>query len=101
MELTLFITKELGIREGISQQTGLAWKTATYVGSIAGSADVQMVVFDVRNGTNARIERFGIKAGKTYKVWLNFKANNNGDRWFNNIICTEAREILPQEDSDE
>lgn len=101
MKLTLFITKELGLREGISKQTGMAWKTASYVGSVVGSPSVEMVVFDVKDGNQNRIERFNLKPGKTYEVWLAFRANNNGERWFNNIICDEAREILPQDETTE
>lgn len=101
MKLTLFITKELGLREGISKQTGMAWKTASYVGSVVGSPEVEMVVFDVKDGMAGRIDRLNLKPGKTYEVWIAFKANNNGDRWFNNIVCTDAREILPQDETTE
>lgn len=93
MELTLYISKEYGIVEGVSKFSGLPWRRATYMSSIVGESFQTLGVY-VRND---KIEQLNLKAGHTYKAKVGLHASerdgNAGVFIDNRAEVYEAEEI--------
>lgn len=84
MEITGVLMKKVGEREGVSQRTGQAWKTAEFLMEIPGQYP-RHINFSVRDGLQQRIARFESLTGKTVTVSFDLDAHEYEGRWFNEI----------------
>lgn len=84
MEITGVLMKKVGEREGVSQRTGQAWKTAEFLLEIPGQYP-RHINFSVRDGLQQRIARFASMIGKTVTVSFDLDAHEFEGRWFNDI----------------
>ena len=84
MEITGILMRKLGEREGVSQRTGVAWKSAEFLMEIPGQYP-RHINFSVRDGQQQRIARFESLIGKTVTVSFDIDAHEYEGRWFNEI----------------
>ena len=84
MELTGILVKKLGENEGVSQRTGVAWKSADFLLEIPAQY-TRHIKFDVRDGQQNRIARFESMIGKTVTVSFDIDAHEYQGRWFNEL----------------
>jgi hypothetical protein len=84
MEVTGVLMKKVGEREGVSQRTGQAWKTAEFLLEIPGQYP-RHINFSVRDGLQQRIARFESLMGKTVMVSFDLDAHEFEGRWFNDV----------------
>jgi hypothetical protein len=84
MEITGILMRKVGEREGVSQRTGVAWKSAEFLMEIPGQYP-RHINFSVRDGQQQRIARFEGLIGKTVTVSFDIDAHEYEGRWFNEI----------------
>jgi hypothetical protein len=84
MEIQGILVKQVAVREGVSQRTGQAWKTAEFLLEIPGQYP-RHINFSVRDGLQQRIARFESLMGKTVTVSFDLDAHEFEGRWFNDV----------------
>ena len=84
MEITGILMRKVGEREGVSQRTGVVWKSAEFLMEIPGQYP-RHINFSVRDGQQQRIARFEGLIGKTVTVSFDIDAHEYEGRWFNEI----------------
>ena len=101
MEIQGFLVKQVGEREGVSQRTGQAWKTAEFLLEIPGQYP-RHINFSVRDGLQQRIARFASMIGKKVTVSFDIDAHEFEGRWFNDVQAWGIMEhvvgvVIPQQ----
>ena len=84
MKLTGILVKNLGVRDGVSQRTGVAWRKAEFLLDVPGQY-VRHVKLDVSDGQQNRIARFDSMIGKTVTVDFDIDAHEYEGRWYNEV----------------
>jgi hypothetical protein len=90
MEIEGMIIRELPIRQGSTERG--PWKVASYVLETLESYP-RRICFDVMDGSEGRIARLNIKAGKRMKIYFDINAHESQGRWFNSIRAFDAKDI--------
>lgn len=89
MEITGIIIQALPMRSGTNQSG--EWKAQTFVLQTT-DCHPRYFAFDVYDGRDGRLARYGIQTGKKYTVFFTIRAHEFNGRWYNQVFTDDVRE---------